>query len=167
MSDLQAVAEVIEPFVEDSMERSNEIIAGLWKKGYRIVERAPRIDVNLWKDERSPEGYMILERRKTIREVFDELLAIVGREGPGHNEYLTAMPPAIDDQPWPDGRIVCYPVVGDSEGDYVHIDVVRSKLDGTGQRVIEAMFLAKTFDGTDAAWAFARQCADIFDELSS
>lgn len=136
-----------------------EILLNLSGAGYQIVPAPPKIDVTVWKDERSPEGYMVQERRKTVREVYDELVGIVGREGPGHNEYLSMSIHRDGDAEWPDGRIVCFSVDGSSEGDYVHVEVHNGD-------VRELMFLAKTFDGRDASWAFARQCADMFEELA-
>lgn len=158
MSDIQAVAEVIEPFVKDSMERSNEIIAELWKAGYQVVPRQPKIETSVWEAD-GETGYLKRVRRKTIGEVYEELIGIVGREGPGHDEYLSMSIHGDSAAEWPDGEIVCFSVNGSSEGDYTHVEVHM----GSERRL---MFLGKTFDGRDASWAFARQLADIFEELA-
>lgn len=67
---------------------------------------------------------------------------------PGCDEYLSIG--TGYDVPWPDGRIFVAPVVGGSEGHYVHVLV-----DG------KTVLLGKTFDGWEAAWAFARRLAEV------
>ena len=57
------------------------------------------------------------------------------------------------DCPWPtrdSGHLAVFSVRGSSEGDYVHVE--------QGGKLI---LLAKTFQGRDAAWTFARNLADL------
>jgi hypothetical protein len=57
--------------------------------------------------------------------------------------------------PMPDGTLVVFSVRGSSEGDYTHVEVLK----GDGTR--ELILLAKTFQGRDASWTFARHVADL------
>lgn len=61
----------------------------------------------------------------------------------------------LADAPWPDGRLTVFSVRGSSEGDYTHVEV----RDGDGRS--ELILLAKTFQGRDASWTFARHVADL------
>jgi hypothetical protein len=95
---------------------------------------------------------------KTISEVVEALYASPLNEStfdgyfsaPGCDEYLSATPSSHEaDEVWPDGRVFVAPVVGGSEGHYVHV-----LCDG------RTLILGKTFDGWDAAWQFARRLTD-------
>lgn len=122
------------------------------------------IDTCEWESyvpEHANEGgytYSRVKRRKTVREVGDELKQALGVDQWGYcshagvEEYLSL---GDGDREWPDGRIIVYAVNGTSEGDYVHVEV--QPTDG-GDRV--GMILGKTFQGRDAAWAAAREVAD-------
>jgi hypothetical protein len=57
--------------------------------------------------------------------------------------------------PWPKGRLAVWSARGGSEGDYTHVDVISE--DGR----TETILMAKTFQGRDAAWKFARRLADL------
>jgi hypothetical protein len=153
----ESLTEITDEDPESALVTANDVIVAMWKRGYQLAPRPPKIDVCLWEKERSPEGYMILSRRKTCGEVMDELRKIVGEHGPGHDEYLSLM--LHRDEPFPEGRIVCFSVNGSSEGDYTHVEAHQDN-----ERTL--IFLGKTFDGRDASWAFARQLADIFEELA-
>jgi hypothetical protein len=115
------------------------------------------IDTAIW--EPGENGYLKLVRRKTVREVYDELRAAVGEYPEGGEEYfiVTSWQCYGDGgADWPDGRIVVYSVNGSSEGDYVHVEVAR-------ERERYPLLLAKTFAGRDASWAFARRLADLLE----
>ena len=117
------------------------------------------IDTSIWEPATDPgdTGYLKLVRKKTVREVYAELVALVGELGDGHNEYLSVMAQYGEDMEWPEGTIMVTSVNGSSEGDYTRIGVV------TGLGEFKLLILGKTFDGRDASWRFARQCADIFE----
>lgn len=51
--------------------------------------------------------------------------------------------------------IACYAVTGNSEGHYVHVDLIGSE----GQRRL--VFLCKTFEGMDHAYKIAQRCAEL------
>ena len=108
-------------------------------------------------DPGKPEGTLRFVRTRTLGEVYDGLVSLVDDLGEGHNEYLSLMPGLDRDEPWPVGQMLISPVNGSSEGDYTRIAVVTESGD------YRLLILAKTFDGRDASWRFARLCADIFE----
>lgn len=115
-----------------------------------------RIETQVFRSGRGPDvGYLIHDRDRTVGEVYDELRAAVGEYPHGGEEYLTAMLPR--ERKWPRGRLAVFSVNGSSEGDYVHVEVHDDE-----QRTL--VLLAKTFDGRDASWTFARVVADLLEE---
>jgi len=120
------------------------------------VHETQTVEVHVWQPRPDGSGYLDLVRTKTVREVFEEVVAIVGDLGDGHNEYFSIFARHGDNLLWPKGDITCFSVNGSSEGDYVHVEVH----DGDRR---ELVLLAKTFDGRDASWAFARRLADLLE----
>jgi hypothetical protein len=113
-----------------------------------------RIDTQVW--EKRPDGYLYPIRVKTVHEVLAEIRAAVGPDPAGAEEYLMASNWVPNEQPWPTGRIAVFVVTGDSEGHYLHVEV----LSDPGHQLV---LLGKTFHGKDAAWALARRIADLLD----
>lgn len=67
---------------------------------------------------------------------------------------------------WPDGYrwVACYWVTGDSEGWYVHLDIVRGyrqSEDGVLHADVVHVGMCKTFLGAGRAAEIARRCAEI------
>lgn len=116
-----------------------------------------RIETQIYRPDPDRPGYLQLVRDRTVGEVYDDLRAAVGEYPDGGEEYLTAMVPRP--APWPRGRLAVFSVNGSSEGDYVHVEV---HPEGTAERT--CVLLAKTFEGRDASWAFARVVADLLEE---
>jgi hypothetical protein len=128
-------------------------------------EEQTEIDTEVWMPPGDGSGHLARVRRRTVNEVHALLRAAM--EEPvsaldgysyttieGAEEYFSA--PLLDgDRDWPEGRTVVFPVMGSSEGDYVHVGVV----DHDGK--FHDLLLGKTFSGRDAAWAFARRVADL------
>lgn len=116
----------------------------------------PAIETTIWRPDPERLGISLVDRVRTVREVYDDLRAVVGEYPDGSEEYLSIMPDFRDSQTWPCplGRIAVFAVNGSSEGDYVHVEVHE------GERRM-CVLLGKTFMGRDAAWAFARQVADL------
>lgn len=118
-----------------------------------------RVEVQEWEEVPDKPGYLQVKRTKTIDEVCRELIGIVGELGPGHDEYFGVMVNVTVNREWPcppGSRIVVFSVTGSSEGDYTHVEVHHD-------RKRELLLLAKTFDGRDASWAFARRLADLLE----
>lgn len=111
--------------------------------------------------EQHDKGYLMLERRRTIEEVYEDLRRILGRYPAGAEESFSIFPPlgwAKPSPEWPKGRIACFAVTGSNEGHYVHVEVHPSS-EGTRELVL----IGKTFQGADAAWALARRLADLLE----
>jgi len=68
---------------------------------------------------------------------------------PGHRLNLTSIWPT--DTHW----IACYAVTGNSEGHYIHVDLIR-----TGE-TRDLVFLGKTFQGMQHAQLIAAKCAEL------
>jgi len=120
------------------------------------VHETQTVEVYIWSPP-GEDGLLTKLGVKTVGDVLDEVVAIVGEYGPGHDEYFMTIPGLSSrDQPWPEGDIVCFSANGSSEGDYVHVEVHNFQ-----KR--QLVLLAKTFDGRDASWAFARLLADLLE----
>lgn len=117
------------------------------------------VQTQVWTPNPERPGYLRLERTRTVREVYDDLRAIVGEYPYGGEEYFSVSPITAGLLPWPEGRIVVFAVNGSSEGDYVHVEV--QDVAYAGKRT--QLMLAKTLDSRDAAWAFARRLADLLE----
>jgi hypothetical protein len=133
-------------------DASDLLAVAQWFEGKDAPES---VAVYEW-SESSPNGYLHKLRTKTVREVYEELRAILGEYPDGGEEYFSIAPSVRGEAEWPDGDIVSFSVNGSSEGDFVHVEVHRN-----GHR--ELVFLGKTFQGRDASWAFARRLADLLE----
>jgi hypothetical protein len=114
------------------------------------------VDTAVWKP--GPNGHLIQVRVKSVREVFEEIVAVVG-DGPAGAEEYFSIPSTVKDvdREWPAGLVFVFAVTGASEGHYVHVEVLNR--DG----LLQCVMLGKTFQGKDAAWAFARRLADLLE----
>jgi hypothetical protein len=113
----------------------------------------PTVTTQVWvQDPDSP--YLKLDRIKSIDEVRDELVAIVGEYPDGGEEGLHVFPSIDGEAPWPKGQIAVFSVRGSSEGDYLHVEVL-------GDLTRRLILISKTFQGREAAWGFARRIADL------
>lgn len=130
------------------------ITPGGWDAVAELVSRGlgPIVDPYVYEPDPARPGFLKLIRMKSVREVYEEIRAIVCEYPDGAEEYLSVTPGHVA---WPQGaRTVVYAVNGSSEGDYVHIEA------HVGSHRIPLM-LGKTFMGRDAAWLFARKVADL------
>lgn len=114
-----------------------------------------QVEVYVW-DRSDPSGYLTKTRTKTVREVFDEVYAILGEYPEGGEEYFMISTRVNGEGEWPEGDIVCFSVNGSSEGDYSHVEVHK----GSSRTLL---FLGKSFMGRDASWTFARRLADLLE----
>ncbi len=115
----------------------------------------PTVDTAVWVP--GPDGYLLRVRVKTVREVFEEIRAVVGDRPAGAEDYFHISQSLSDERGWPAGLTVGFASAGHSEGHYVHVEVI------TGDQTCESVLLGKTFQGKDAAWAFARRLADLLE----
>jgi hypothetical protein len=146
------------------LDAINGLAGRLTKAGYAVLPGGTaeaHVATDVWEqDPDKPKGCRRRARVKAIGEVFAELVAVTGELGPGHDEYFIVTTDHHGEL-WPDGRIACYAVTGGSEGHYVHVDVISSDTATGDASQPGTVLLAKTFDGFDAAHAFAGQLARI------
>lgn len=131
------------------------------------------IEIEVWKpnpDAKYP-GTVVIDYRRKIQDVLDELNARLPLEGVDFDEYgFTNMTkyqdPAYMEEgankyrqyslPWPDyRRNVVYPVTGGSEGHYVHIGSI--SMDGK----LTTIGLCKTFRGWEYACRISMSAARL------
>ena len=80
------------------------------------------VDTTVWVDDPERPGLLTCTRRKTVDEVYDEILALAGRTEDGStvvdgaDDHFGIYPNVARDREWPEGRIVVYAVTGGSEG---------------------------------------------------
>ena len=105
-------------------------------------------------------GTRQIQRCKTYREVFEECEAQFSREEIDES-FSVAYELRGEGATWPLPRdiyrLVVFPVTGWSEGHYVHVEIIDRA------RVASCVMLAKTFQGWDAAWAFAKKLGAILE----
>ena len=133
----------------------------------------PQIEIEVWKPNPKAlepgfehfRGTVVIDYRRTIQDVLDELNAKLPLEGVAFDESAFSNMTKYEDPaymeegprkysryslPWPEyRRIAVFPVTGGSEGHYVHIGVIH--MDGT----FTCLGLCKTFRGWDHACRIA------------
>ncbi|MCL0081291.1 hypothetical protein M1N64_03575, partial [Peptococcaceae bacterium] len=101
--------------------------------------------IDLYKQQTDGKWYFV--RRRTVQEVFDELIKLVKKDKSYPDEEMSLMFNQPDME-FPEYRwIACYFVSGNSEGYYIHVDIIYPN----GAR--DLLFLGKTlyFSATVAA----------------
>lgn len=126
----------------------------------------PTVDTEVWEPDTDRPGFLRRVRTKTVDEVWVELAAALGYTSDegcyGAEEYMNVCTSVPAKQPWPEGRIVVYPVTGGNEGHYIHVAVIHPGHPRQVPRLeVDTLILAKTFAGWDAAWDFAKRAARI------
>ncbi len=117
-------------------------------------------EINEWygTDVVANDGRILETRPKTIRQIYQYLRAGLGDL---IDEYFSILddstPSEGDDAPWPlDSRwIAVFPVTGNSEGHYVHVEAIAPD----GRRRL--LYLAKTFQGMAHAWRIAQRLGEL------
>lgn len=140
--------------------KENEIIDIRARYAFVGVANIPRIrpiEIELYRPIPDKPGYVEVVGRKTKKEVFNELEKRLKAQGFYPDEYFSSRDYSNEgDKPFPEFRwISCYAVTGDSEGHYIHIDVI--PYDENLERNI--IFLGKSFMGMDYAFEIAKACA--------
>lgn len=125
------------------------------------VHRIIPIEINLYEPVPDKPGYVKVSGRKTIKDVFEELEKRLKAQGFYPDEYFSNNNDSEKEgeKPFPEFRwISCFAVTGDSEGHYIHVEIIYcdEKLN-IGRR--DLMFLGKSFQGMDYAFEIAKICA--------
>lgn len=113
------------------------------------------VETDTW--VRGADGLLHSQGQRTIHAVWRELKTALGPNPWGAEDHFG--PAGVADMLWPKGRIACFSVRGGSEGDYAHVEVLGQGAKGKPTR--EPVLLAKTFNGREASWAFAKAIADL------
>lgn len=111
------------------------------------------IEVNIYEPVPDKPGYIRQTGRKTVQQVYDELVQRLRDKDMLPDEYFSLSADEMAQEPFPEHRwIVCFAVRGGSEGHYVHIELIPLN----GRRRI--LYLGKTFQGLARAQAIANAC---------
>ena len=114
--------------------------------------RSQPIDLVVWNETQT----RIIDGRplKDICQELNQVLEAEGIEGERFSRWWDSGHP---DEKWPKTWhwIACYAVTGDSEGHFVHVDVIAHK--STRKMVL----LCKTLDGMKHAYEIAKRCAEL------
>lgn len=119
-----------------------------------VVEREAFYQIPLW-DLTAKDLLCRLQRVLTVQAAPGTLDGFHdGQACHGNDLYfdVTQPVPKLDEGCY---RIACYAVKGDSEGHYVHVELL------TGPGTFKRLCLIKTFAGADAAWDMARKAHDF------
>lgn len=121
------------------------------------MEKIKQIETEVWVLNPEKPGYLKMERKKTVNEVFQELVSVLKEEGLyGELDYFNIRVGIDRKADFPDFHwIACFSVTGGSEGHYIHVDVISDK--GT-----ENLFLGKTFLGMEHALKVSNLCTQAF-----
>lgn len=121
------------------------------------MEKIKQIETEIWVANPEKPGYLKLERKKSIKEVFEELKDNLEKQGVyGEMDYFQISTGIKKEQEFPDYHtIACFAKAGGSEGLYIYVDVVSS--DRT-----ETFFLGKTFMGIEQALKVSNLCTLSF-----
>lgn len=125
------------------------------------------IEIEVWKPCPDKPGTVILDYRRVIHDVLEELNAKLTLEGVEPDEYGFSNMTKYDDPAytssyrdyslrWPAGRLAVFPVTGGSEGHYIHITVIDKDT-----QVSTTIGLAKTFQGWDHACRISATAARL------
>ncbi len=139
-------------------------------KGLHRHALQPPIEIEVWKPHPTSPGLLLLDYRRKVQDVLDELNAKLKAEGLEPDEHGFSNMTKYDDPkymeeprkysqyslPWPEyRRIAVFPVTGGSEGHYIHVIVLDVKNGYT------SIGLAKTFRGWDHACRISAAAARL------
>ncbi len=125
------------------------------------------IEIQTWKDHPTKPGYLTRDRRKTTREVIQEINAGLPEalkenmesEFSDMAELTSDVSGAVT---FPEYRwIAVFPVTGANEGFYIHLETISDDEDGRGQ-TRKMIGSAKVWNKADA-WEIARHVGDALD----
>ena len=140
---------------------------------YAVVDGKEKFKpIEMGKYEPHPEkkGYLIYTGNNSIKEVYKQLKDRLEKDGLLPDEYFSVSCGSDyhEDAPFPESYrwIACYAVTGDSEGAYIHVDVLvpremPGRVNALTKVFLESrmLFLGKTFKGFDFAARVAAACA--------
>lgn len=132
-------------------------------KSFRMIDPPVTvIETEIYEPNPEKPGFLKEVRKKTFGEVYKEACQFLKERDIWDNlDYFHLSRDYSDknyeNKPFPTWRwIVCYAVVGGSEGHYIHVDIFKSE-GGT-----EQLFLGKTFLGMDYALYVSNMLTKVF-----
>lgn len=116
-----------------------------------------QIETEIWIKNPEKPGYLMLERKKKVTEVFEELIEVLKEEKVYEElDYFHVSVGNDKDSDFPTfHKIACFAVEGGSEGHYIHIAVITPA-------GIDTLFLGKTFCGMEHALKVSNICTQSF-----
>lgn len=120
------------------------------------------IETEVWTEHNIKPGYLQKVRNKTIKEVYEEVKQFLIEQNIYDDLDYFLISVYRENEEFPEWRwMACYAVTGDSEGHYVHVDVL--PFDGPPVHV----FTAKTFLGINHALKVSNLLTKVFyNEMS-
>lgn len=119
---------------------------------------------NVLSPEGKPTGYIKRVENRKLKDILEDLIKKLGEDYKELDYFgFSSIIERKDREQvaWPEKWrwIACYAVRGDSEGYYIHVDVIFSDgtRDSNGTR--EMLFLGKSLSGMDLALRVANKCA--------
>lgn len=113
------------------------------------------IEISIYEPHPDMPGYVLQAGRKTVRQVYDELVQRLKNDDmlPEYRFSICVSAKDIAEEPFPEHRwIACFAVRGDSEGHCIHVEVIAPG----GNRKL--LYLGKTLQGLARAQAIANAC---------
>lgn len=125
------------------------------------------IKTEIWEEIHDKPGYVRHAGMIKAEEVFKQVKDILK----GHNllddvDYFH-LDFSLNGKEFPYGRwVAAYPVIGDNEGHYIHVDIIRVMDWKTGKHIkdLEHFITAKTFMGFDSASKLSTEISRLFND---
>ena len=125
------------------------------------------IKTEIWEDIPEKPGYFRQVGMIKAEEVFEQVKGILKNQKFLDNLDYFHLDHDLYGKDFPYGRwIAAYPVIGDNEGHYIHVDIIAVKNWKTGVDIKEReiFIIAKTFSGFDSAAKLATEISRLFND---
>lgn len=124
------------------------------------------IETEIYKDVPGKKGYVKHVGMKTIGEVYKQIVNKLDDEVFSKFDYFLCSN-GQNDMPFPYGRwVAVYPVIGDNEGHYIHVDVIGVVDFKTNDYIKDRknVYIGKTFHGFEVAAEIANSISRLFNK---
>jgi len=175
------IATAYDRYSEDRYRLSPVELEAKYPVGPEVPAEPGHVQLDVWcqivDSEGNATGLLRRARGRKVVDIARDLKAILEAEGLvdesfglyigwQHEHAKSGVPywqGGCDEVEWPNDYrwIACYAVMGDSEGHYIHIELVRQGKGCDDPDTHELVFLGKTFQGLDHAYALAKRTAEL------